>query len=271
MASTLPSPGKAPNAAAVAPLPRRDRILISTCIALITAVAWAWLVHLDRQMASAMAYDKAMAAMGMTTSWTAADAFFTFVMWTVMMVGMMVPSAAPVILLFATAQNTRARRASRTVTLFALGYLVIWAGFSAAATLAQWSLHQAALLSPAMAASKSWLGGLILAAAGAYQLTPWKGACLSHCRGPLGFLMAHWRDGRFGAFQMGLHHGLYCLGCCWALMAVLFAVGVMNLIWVAVLTAFVLFEKVGPAGRFVARVAGAGMAAFGVYLIATAL
>lgn len=219
-----------------------------------------------------MAYDKAMAAMGMTTSWNAADAFFTFAMWTVMMIGMMAVSAAPVILLFAAAEAKRhPTGAPLAVLAFGTGYLVIWAGFSAAATAAQWALHHASLLSPAMAASKSGLGGLILVAAGAYQLTPWKGACLAHCRGPLGFLMTHWRGGRFGALRMGVHHGVYCLGCCWALMAVLFAVGVMNLVWVAALTVLVLIEKIMPGGRFIARAAGCILIAFGIYLIGTAI
>jgi predicted metal-binding membrane protein len=260
------------SAASVAALPRRGRILISTCIALITALAWAYLIHLDRQMASAVEYDKAMAAMGMTTHgpWTAADAFFTFAMWAIMMVGMMAVSAAPMILLFAAAQAKRGQPgASPAVIAFGFGYFVIWAGFSACATIAQWALHRAAMLSPAMAASSSRLGGILLIVAGLYQLTPWKGACLRHCRGPLGFLMTHWRDGTFGAFQMGLHHGVHCLGCCWALMAVLFVVGVMNLVWVAALTVFVLLEKFGPAGRLVARFAGVAMGGLGAYLILT--
>jgi predicted metal-binding membrane protein len=105
--------------------------------------------------------------------------------------------------------------------------------------------------------------------AGAYQLTPWKGACLTHCRSPLGFLMTHWREGRFGALQMGARHGAYCLGCCWALMCVLFVVGVMNLVWVAALTAFVLLEKAGPAGAIVARVAGAAMVLAGILVLVT--
>jgi predicted metal-binding membrane protein len=119
-----------------------------------------------------------------------------------------------------------------------------------------------------MSASSPYLAGAILIGAGAYQLTPWKGACLTHCQSPLGFLMTHWRSGLFGAFQMGLRHGAYCLGCCWALMCVLFVVGVMNLVWVAVLTGLVLIEKTGPAGNMVARVAGAVMVAGGIVTMA---
>ena len=139
---------------------------------------------------------------------------------------------------------------------------------SACAALAQWALHETAMLSPAMATSSPYLAGAILIVAGAYQLTPWKGACLTHCRSPLGFLMTNWHDGRLGALQMGARHGAYCLGCCWGLMCVLFVVGVMNLVWVAALTGFVLLEKIGPAGTVVARVAGAVMVLVGILLIA---
>ena len=214
-----------------------------------------------------MAHDRMMAEMGMTMDMprTATDLFFTFAMWTVMMVGMMAGAAAPMLLLFAGAQAGRgSERTPAAVLIFGLGYLAVWIGFSAVATLAQEALHRAALLSPAMAASSPRLSGAILIAAGAYQLTPFKGACLAHCRSPLGFLMTNWRDGAVGAFRMGLAHGTHCLGCCWALMCVLFAVGVMNLLWVAALTVMVLLEKVGPWGRAVARIAGASMIVWGV-------
>jgi predicted metal-binding membrane protein len=224
-------------------------------------------------MSADMEHDRMMAEMGMPMEmpWSASDVFFTFAMWAVMMVGMMAPSAAPILLLFAGAHAGRRERVSFAVPMFALGYLVVWAGFSACATLAQWALHQAAMLSPSMAASSSWVAGMILIAAGAYQLTPWKRACLVHCRSPLGFLMTHWREGKLGSFRMGLAHGAYCLGCCWALMCILFAVGVMNLLWVAALTVFVLLEKIGPAGGIVARVAGAVIFVFGLLLAARAL
>ena len=212
-----------------------------------------------------------MAQMGMTRdmSWTAADVFFTFAMWAVMMVGMMAGTAAPVLLLFAAARAGRGDRGVRlAVVMFGLGYVTVWVGFSACAALAQWALHETAMLSPAMATSSPYLAGAILIVAGAYQLTPWKGACLTHCRSPLGFLMTNWHDGRLGALQMGARHGAYCLGCCWGLMCVLFVVGVMNLVWVAALTGFVLLEKIGPAGTVVARVAGAAMVLVGILLIA---
>jgi predicted metal-binding membrane protein len=254
----------------VAALSGRDRLLISTCLVLITAIAWVYLLHLARQMASSTAYDAMMTQMGMAMDrpWTAADIFFTFVMWAVMMVGMMSGAAAPVLLLFAAARTTRGEpRVQLMVLMFGLGYLAVWAGFSACAAMAQWALHQAAILSPGMATSSPRVGGAILIIAGVYQLTPWKGACLAHCRSPLGFLMSNWREGRLGAFRMGMRHGTYCLGCCWALMCVLFVVGVMNLVWVAALTGFVLLEKIGPAGAVVARVAGAAMVVVGMVVI----
>lgn len=208
-------------------------------------------------------------AMTMGAPWRAADFALTFTMWGVMMVGMMGPSAAPVLLLFAAAHARRAERgAPAVVLLFGLGYLTMWLGFSAFATLAQWALHQAALLSSTMAVTSPRLAGALLVAAGVYQLTPLKNACLAHCQTPIGFLMSHWRDGPSGAFRMGLGHGLYCLGCCWALMAVLFVVGVMNLAWVGVLTVFILLERVGRIGARVARVGGAAMVGLGVFLIA---
>ena len=268
--STRPFPGGVLNLASAAALSARDRLLIFSCIFLITALGWVYLIHLDHQMSSAMEHDRMMAAMGMTMrmAWTGADFFFTFAMWAVMMVGMMAPSATPMLLLFA---GTRAGRGERgfsfTLLAFTLGYLVVWAAFSACATLAQWGLHQAALLSGAMSISSPALGGAILLAAGVYQITPWKGACLAHCRSPLGFLMTNWRDGMIGAFQMGVTHGTYCLGCCWALMCVLFAVGVMNLVWVAALAVLVLMEKVVPVGAVIARLAGAALLGFGLAFI----
>ena len=242
-------------------------MIVWACIALISVLAWTYLLHLDREMSSSMAHDRMMTEMGMTMDMprTSADGFFTFAMWTVMMIGMMAGPATPMLLLFAGMQRTRASGpVPMALPAFGLGYLTVWTGFSTCAAIAQEALHRAALLSPAMAASSPRMAGAILIAAGVYQLTPFKGACLTWCRSPLGFLMSSWRDGARGAFRMGLRHGLYCLGCCSALMCVLFAVGVMNLLWVAGLTALVLLEKVGPFGAIAARVAGVIMIAVGV-------
>jgi predicted metal-binding membrane protein len=254
----------------LAALPRRDLLLILGCIAAATFFAWLYLIHLDRQMSPAASYDQMMAAMGMAsnTAWKAADFFFTFAMWAVMMVGMMGPSAAPMILLFGAAQAKNKRGAPLAqASVFALGYVVVWTLFSALATLAQWALHEGALLSPSMAVLSPRIGGAVLLIAGAYQLSPWKNSCLAHCRSPLSFLMTHWRPGKLGAFSIGVHHGAYCLGCCWALMCVLFVVGIMNLLWVAILTVFVLLEKIGPQGAWVARLSGAALIVAGLVFI----
>jgi predicted metal-binding membrane protein len=256
-----------------APVPasyRRDRALIASCIVLITALAWAYLVHLSRSMTSAIADDGTMAAMGMVMNrpWGAGDLLLTFAMWSVMMVGMMAVSALPVLLLFAGLQPQREDRGlAPAVPAFGLGYLIVWLAFSAGATAAQWGLHEGALLSETMAASSTAVAGVILLAAGAYQLTPLKTRCLARCRTPLGFLLSNWRDGSSGAFLMGVRHGIFCLGCCWVLMALLFVVGVMNLAWVGVITLFILAEKIGPAGAVVARAGGAILIALGAVLL----
>ena len=149
--------------------------------------------------------------------------------------------------------------------LFGAGHLSIWIAFSAIAATMQWALHQAASLSDDMSVMSSSIAGVILIGAGLYQLSPVKSACLKRCQSPLGFLLTNWRDGNTGALELGLRHGLYCLGCCWALMLVLFVVGVMNLAWVAALTAFVLVEKFGPAGTWIARAGGLVLLGAGAY------
>jgi len=229
------------------------------CIAALTILAWAYLVHLEGQMSAAAADEEMMAAMGMAmnTPWTAVDVLLTFAMWSVMMIGMMAPSATPVLLLAANAPARQGQRGGPALPwIFGAGYFLIWIGFSGVAALVQWALHHAAMLSPDMAASSPRVAAGILIGAGIYQFTPFKDACLTHCRSPLDFLMSHWRSGSAGAFRMGAHHGAYCLGCCWTLMVVLFAVGVMNLAWVAALTIFVLMEKLAPASAWVSRIAG---------------
>jgi predicted metal-binding membrane protein len=245
--------------------PANERLVVLLSAALLAGLAWIYLVHLSRSMASSMTYDDAMAAMGMRAArWTITDAALAVVMWAVMMVGMMMGSALPVLLLVARSSAAQpGGRASLTTLVFGGGYFVVWTGFSVVAAIAQWQLQNAAMLSPAMAAASPRVAGIALIVAGAYQLTPIKRACLTHCRRPLDFLMAHFRTGLGGAFRMGLHHGRYCLGCCWALMLVLFVVGVMNLVWVAAIGAFVLIEKTGPHGVWVARVAGVALMVYG--------
>lgn len=206
--------------------------------------------------------------------WSAADFAWMFLMWAVMMVAMMLPSVTPMVLLYSRTIRHRASQgradtgAGAATALFAAGYLVAWIGFSALATVVNWTLHQQGLLSSMMGSTVPRIGGLALVAAGLYQWTPLKDACLAHCRSPIGFLADHWREGALGTLRMGLEHGAYCIGCCWLLMALLFVLGVMNLVWILVLTAFVLVEKLVPHGRLSARAAGTALLAWGVWLVA---
>lgn len=193
---------------------------------------------------------------------------FMFVMWFVMMVAMMLPSAAPMILTFAAIQRRRQAQGGAIVPtgVFVAGYLAIWAAFSLLATSAQFGLEHAALVSPMMGKAAPWLGAALLVGAGLFQFAPLKDVCLDKCRSPIGFIMTEWRDGARGALVMGLRHGAFCTGCCWALMALLFVGGVMNLLWVAVLALFVLIEKVLPAGGRLGKAGGALLVAWGAWI-----
>jgi predicted metal-binding membrane protein len=235
---------------AVAPRIGRDRAIILSGLVGVIVLAWADLIHMGR----AMADSNAMADMGMMPvfhPWDAADLLMTFLMWAVMMVAMMVPSATPMILAFAAVNRNRAKRGGPFVAtfLFLTGYLAVWTAFSVLASLAQWVLHSTALLDAQRLTAVPSIGGGLLMAAGVFQLSPLKNACLAHCRSPFDFLTAEWREGRAGALWMGIRHGAFCAGCCWLLMLLLFVAGVMNLLWVATISAFVLAEKLLPRGR----------------------
>jgi predicted metal-binding membrane protein len=242
----------------VAALNRREGAVILLALLGVTVIAWLYLLAMMRDMDM----DAAV--------WTPVTFALTFAMWWVMMLGMMVPSAAPMIVTFSTLnRNKRARGQSFVPTsVFAAGYLIAWGGFSLAATAAQWALDRAALLSPMLSTTSPVLDGSLFILAGLYQFTPLKQTCLRHCRSPFAFVLNHWRDGWAGALWMGLEHGAYCLGCCWALMAVLFVVGVMNLLWVAGLAVFVFAEKLLPGGVWIGRLGGVAMLGFGVFLLA---
>jgi predicted metal-binding membrane protein len=218
------------------------------------------------------AMEHAMIAMATPADWTWGYALLMFGMWWVMMIAMMLPGAAPMILLFATINRRSQEKGGPYVptAVFAGAYLIAWGGFSVIAVALQWGLERAELLSPMMASRNAAFGGALLVLAGAWQLSPLKHACLRHCRGPVDFIARHWRAGRQGAFRMGVRHGLYCLGCCWALMALLFFGGVMNLYWIAGLALFVLLEKTIPPGRRLASLAGLGLVVWGAaFLIAS--
>ncbi len=246
---------------------RRERLVISGCLAAVVVLSWVYLVHTKMAMAG---MDMPGMVMVDFQRWGLITVLLLFVMWSVMMVAMMVPSAAPMILAFVTVNQRRqaANRPFVPVAIFLFGYLAVWTAFSAAATLAEWGLHQAAMLSTTMTATSTALNGGLLIAAGVFQWTPMKRACLKGCRSPLSFLMSEWRDGKAGAFVMGLRHGAYCVGCCWFLMALLFVAGVMNLLWVAVIALFVMAEKISPKGELLARVAGVGLVIAGAALMA---
>lgn len=201
-----------------------------------------------------------MAAMA-PAAWTATTFVLTFLMWWVMMIGMMIPSSLPAILLFRRVQHHYRKNGKPGVyvAVFVSGYLIAWGLFSAAATAAQWGLGSAGLMSQMSMSVGSTVAATLLAVAGLYQLSPFKHACLRHCRSPADFIATHQRPGLSGALRTGAYHGVYCVGCCWLLMALLFVGGVMNLLWVAGLTVFVLLEKVVPAGHWFARASGVAM------------
>jgi predicted metal-binding membrane protein len=250
----------------------RQRAIVWGGLVAVAGLAWLYLLLLARGMSGPGAGGRMVDLPGMgpaLTAWTTTDVLFTLSMWAAMMVAMMLPAAAPMIMLFAAVNRRRRSELGVAVPtgIFVLGHLLVWTAFSVGATLAQWGLHTRALLSPAMATTSPLVGGALLMAAGVYQLTSLKTRCLTHCRSPLGFLMTAWREGGGGALRMGLHHGVYCLGCCWVLMALLFVTGVMNLLWVAVITAFVLVEKVGPDGVVMGRLAGLLMILAGLIVL----
>jgi predicted metal-binding membrane protein len=254
---------------------RRDRFVVIGGLVAVILIAWVWVVLGAGMGMSAVAMTQmaGMPDMDMMMEravWTPGYAVLIFAMWWVMMVAMMLPSAAPMVLLFARVNRAQQARDRPYVAtgVFAAGYLAAWGGFSALATGLQWGLEQLDLLGPMMTATNYWLGGAILLAAGLWQLTPLKGVCLRHCRSPLSFLTQQWRPGRLGAFRMGLEHGAYCLGCCWFLMGLLFFGGIMNLFWIAGLALFILLEKTIPMGHWFARVAGVCFAAWGALMLA---
>lgn len=226
---------------------RRDTLIVGLCLAVIVLMAWWWLASSAGPGSGTQSGDDAMAAMrGGRNVWTYAYLLPAFAMWAFMMVAMMLPSAAPMILLFARFAAQSKHWAANTA-IFALSYLIIWVFFSAIAAVSQAGLVSlAAASADALKLVDGKLAGLLLVAVGGYQLSPLKSACLNQCRSPLSFLMRGWRPGWKGALRLGARHGLYCLGCCWALMLLLFAAGVMNLAWIAALTFIVIAEKLAP-------------------------
>jgi predicted metal-binding membrane protein len=273
MDSTRPSPGAAPDAA-LSPQPsptflesalRVNRTPVLLLLVFVPAASWLWIVVMARDMYGPMT---GASAWMMSPAWDVPHLLLLSAMWTVMMIAMMVPSAAPLVLLYgAAARRTAPQPAALRIYALAAGYVVVWALFSIAATALQRLLSSLLLLSPMMEASNGRVSGTLLLLAGMYQLTPAKHACLRACQSPLGFLMSRWRDGIAGAFRMGTAHGVYCVGCCWALMLLLFAGGVMNLTVIAALTALVAAEKLLPIGRRGIVVSGVLLATAGLWVL----
>jgi predicted metal-binding membrane protein len=246
---------------------RRDQWAVLAALCVVIGPAWGWLllgagIEMDRMdMGGGQ-------IMLMSPQWTPGYAALMFLMWAVMMVAMMLPSAAPAILLAAALMRQRGgNRVFGPTGLFALGYLWVWFGFSLLATILQWGLDRTGLLSMDMASTSHVLAGILLIAAGLYQWTPFKQACLTQCRSPFDYFSKYWRRGPFGPMLAGASHGLFCLGCCWTLMALLFVGGLMNLLWIAGLALLVLIEKLLPAGARVGRLAGIGLVIWGAAVL----
>ncbi|MDH3626423.1 MAG: DUF2182 domain-containing protein [Acidobacteriota bacterium] len=257
---------EATNRILIRSLPLRDRVVILSALAATTILAWAYLVDMANDMDRMMA----MGHMMELKPWTAAQFGYMLLMWVIMMIGMMVPTAVPMSLIYAAIARKAARQGTTLAptAFFVTGYVVIWSLFSVGATLAQWGLERAALLSPMMVLSSPGIGASLLIVAGLYQMTPLKDACLRHCRSPAHFISQSWKPGKIGALRMGMEHGAFCLGCCWILMALLFFGGVMSLLWIAGITLFVLLEKVLPFGLLGGKIAGGAIALIGlVYLV----
>jgi predicted metal-binding membrane protein len=235
---------------------RRDRWLVIGALTVVVVLAWIYML--------------AGAGMSMAPmAWTPGYAMLVFLMWWIMMVAMMLPSASPVILLFANVSRRQQALGKPFVPafFFLTGYIVVWGLFSLIATGAQWGLQASGQISMMAGSGSHLLGATILIAAGLWQLTPVKQACLRHCRSPLHFINHGFRPGVSGALRMGAEHGVFCLGCCWFLMGLLFYGGVMNIFWIAGLAIYVLIEKVAPNGLWIGRVAGVVLLVWGFWLL----
>lgn len=252
---------------------RRDRVVVAAALALVSILAWAYLLAGAGMGMSAMEMTRhSMMPMPMMqhVQWDLSYAVLMFFMWWLMMTAMMLPSAAPVILL-ATGINRRSRADNApygSAAAFTIGYLLAWALFSLLAMGTQWWLEKLGWLTPMMVSARDLLAGTVLVVAGAWQFSPWKSACLNHCRSPVQFLTEHRRTGNIGATLMGMHHGLFCLGCCWFLMALLFVGGVMNLYWIIGLAIYVAAEKLLPGGQRIARIVGVVLLLWGLAILA---
>jgi predicted metal-binding membrane protein len=244
---------------------RYQRTPALVLLVLVPLLAWLWIVVMARDMYGSMT---GASAWMMTAVWDLPHLLLLWAMWAVMMTGMMLPSASPMVLLYGVvARRTAQGTAPRQLYALAAGYLLVWVVFSLGATALQRLLAAFLLVSPMMETTSPGLGATLLLVAGVYQLTPIKHVCLRTCQSPLAFLMSRWRSGVSGAFVTGLEHGAYCVGCCWALMLLLFVGGVMNLIVIAALTAFVALEKLAQFGMYGARISGVMLIVSGSWML----
>lgn len=257
---------------------RRDRNIVMTAIIMVTALAWVYVLKLSTDMSAMDMSGMDMSGSGMESmlqpafeSWTREQFLLMLTMWAVMMVGMMTPSVAPMLLLYArVGRQARQQNYPFAATgWFAAGYLLTWIVFALIATGIQWQFERTALLTPMLASASHVFGGILLIAAGIYQWLAIKDACLAQCQSPLTFIQQHggFSATQRGALKLGLRHGLYCVGCCWALMLLLFVGGVMNTLWIAGLTVLILLEKIVPMGRLITRIAGVVLISLGLGLL----
>jgi len=240
-----------------------DRLIILVGIAITSAIAWIHMSDISSGVGSLIFHHSGHhGSVGTFLS--------HFTMWIIMMVAMMLPTAGPMILTFSTISRGQRQKKQPYVNtlIFTFGYIIVSIGYSLLATVLQWWLHTNAMLTSLGASDSHILSGILLCVAGIYQWSSLKQACLRFCRNPFTFLMGNWREGNTGALYMGLKHGLLCTGCCWALMALMFVGGVMNLLWMVVITAIILIEKVAPKGDIFAKIAGVAMITGGIYFIA---
>ena len=262
---------------------RRDRVVVILALAFMTALAWSYLLWLSADMSMGGMdmgnFRMVPSGMGLMVPahapWQAMEFGYVFVMWTVMMVGMMTPSAVPMILMYARAgRHAKAQGTPLAATVwFAAGYFLVWIAFALLATLVHWALELTALLDSWMASTSNVLGGLVFLAAGTYQWTRLKDVCLTQCQTPFAFLMRQggFRRDAFGSLILGIRHGAYCVGCCWALMALLLVGGAMNVLWIVLLALLIVLEKITPSGRLIAHLAGIVLVAGGAWLLATGM
>jgi predicted metal-binding membrane protein len=249
----------------------RDKKIVYSGLLIVASAGWLYMFYMAWAMQNMHLVDMWMPPVGSARTWTGYDFFMLFMMWFTMMIAMMTPTVVPMVMMFTNVNKSKKRKQQpyAPTWLFLLGYLFSWGFFSLVVSVIQWPLHGIGLLDPMMDSRSYLLSGGILILAGLYQFTALKDVCLDQCRTPLGFVMTAWRDGHVGALKMGFHHGFFCIGCCWALMLILFAVGVMNMLWVILITIFVLLEKVLPISPDLMRkITGMALVVWGGYWLA---